>query len=100
VNSWFCLSIPRSVESAIAGPKEAKNPAGAKSLRLPTSLRCAPFIREQCARVCQASPNFNVGHRLIIPLTDHVMNDQNNRRKYMPDYAVWEIHPVMKLDVH
>jgi len=25
--------------------------------------------------------------------------DQNNRRKYMPDYAVWEIHPVMKLNV-
>jgi len=47
----------------------------------------------------QASPNFRVGHRLIIPLTDHVMNDQSNRRKYMPDYAVWEIHPVMKLDV-
>jgi len=25
--------------------------------------------------------------------------DQSNRRKYMPDYAVWEIHPVMKLTV-
>jgi hypothetical protein len=25
--------------------------------------------------------------------------DQSNRRKYMPDYAVWEIHPVMKMDV-
>ena len=25
--------------------------------------------------------------------------DQSNRRKYMPDYAVWEIHPVMKLMV-
>jgi hypothetical protein len=22
--------------------------------------------------------------------------DQNNRRKYMPGCAVWEIHPVMK----
>jgi len=29
----------------------------------------------------------------------HAPKDQGNRRKYMPDYAVWEIHPVMKLDV-
>jgi hypothetical protein len=29
----------------------------------------------------------------------HAPNDQGNRRKYMPDYAVWEIHPVMKLTV-
>jgi hypothetical protein len=29
----------------------------------------------------------------------HAPKDQNNRRKYMPDYAVWEIHPVMKLDI-
>jgi hypothetical protein len=26
----------------------------------------------------------------------HAPKDQNNRRKYMPDYAVYEIHPVMK----
>ena len=26
----------------------------------------------------------------------HAPKDQSNRRKYMPDYAVWEIHPVMK----
>jgi hypothetical protein len=25
--------------------------------------------------------------------------NQINRRKWLPDYAVWEIHPVMKLDV-
>jgi len=25
--------------------------------------------------------------------------DQSNRRKYMPDDAVWEIHPVMALHV-
>jgi hypothetical protein len=25
--------------------------------------------------------------------------DQSNRRKRLPDYAVWEIHPVMKLTV-
>jgi hypothetical protein len=29
----------------------------------------------------------------------HAPKEQNNRRKYMPDYAVWEIHPVMKLTV-
>ena len=29
----------------------------------------------------------------------HAPKEQNNRRKYMPDYAVWEIHPVMKLNV-
>jgi hypothetical protein len=29
----------------------------------------------------------------------HAPKEQNNRRKYMPDYSVWEIHPVMKLDV-
>jgi hypothetical protein len=31
--------------------------------------------------------------------TAHAPKDQNNRRKYMPGYSVWEIHPVMKLDV-
>jgi hypothetical protein len=29
----------------------------------------------------------------------HAPKEQTNRRKYMPDYAVWEIHPVMKLTV-
>ncbi|SRR6266436_67890 len=29
----------------------------------------------------------------------HSPKDQSNRRKYMPGYAVWEIHPVMKIDV-
>jgi hypothetical protein len=29
----------------------------------------------------------------------HCLQDQSNRRKYMPDYAVWEIHPVMALQV-
>ncbi len=29
----------------------------------------------------------------------HAPKDQSNRRKYMPDYAVWEIHPVMALQV-
>jgi hypothetical protein len=29
----------------------------------------------------------------------HAPKDQSNRRKYMPDHAVWEIHPVMKLTV-
>jgi hypothetical protein len=28
----------------------------------------------------------------------HAPKDQSNRRKYMPGYAVWEIHPVMKLE--
>jgi hypothetical protein len=31
--------------------------------------------------------------------TTYGPKDQNNRRKYMPGYAVWEIHPVMKLTV-
>jgi hypothetical protein len=29
----------------------------------------------------------------------HGLKDQSNRRKRLPDYAAWEIHPVMKLDV-
>jgi hypothetical protein len=29
----------------------------------------------------------------------HAPKDQSNRRKYMPDDAVWEIHPVMKMEV-
>jgi len=29
----------------------------------------------------------------------HAPKDQSNRRKYLPDYAAWEIHPVMKLNV-
>jgi hypothetical protein len=28
----------------------------------------------------------------------HAPKDQSNRRKYLPDYAAWEIHPVMKLN--
>jgi hypothetical protein len=30
---------------------------------------------------------------------NHAPKDQSNRRKYMPGYTVWEIHPVMKLDI-
>ena len=29
----------------------------------------------------------------------HAPKDQTNRRKRPPQYAVWEIHPVMKLAV-
>ena len=29
----------------------------------------------------------------------HAPKDQSNRRRYMPDFAVWEIHPVMKMEV-
>jgi hypothetical protein len=29
----------------------------------------------------------------------HAPKDQSNQRKYMPGYAVWEIHPAMKLTV-
>jgi hypothetical protein len=29
----------------------------------------------------------------------HAPKDQSNRRKYMPGYTVWEIHPAMKLTV-
>ena len=29
----------------------------------------------------------------------HAPKDPSNRRKYLPDYAAWEIHPVMRLDV-
>jgi len=28
----------------------------------------------------------------------HAPKDQSNRRKYLPDYAAWEIHPVMKIE--
>ena len=29
---------------------------------------------------------------------DHAPKDQSNRRKNLPGYAVWEIHPVMKIE--
>jgi len=32
--------------------------------------------------------------------TGHAPKDQSNRRKNLPQYAAWEIHPVMKLNVH
>jgi len=31
--------------------------------------------------------------------TGHALKSHINRRKHMPRYAAWEIHPVMKLDV-
>jgi hypothetical protein len=30
--------------------------------------------------------------------TGHAPKDQSNRRKYRPDYAAWEIHPVKKIE--
>jgi len=30
----------------------------------------------------------------------HAPKDQSNRRKYMPECAVWEIHPVMALQIN
>jgi hypothetical protein len=29
----------------------------------------------------------------------HAPKDQSNRRKRLPEYAVWEIHPVMKIQL-
>ena len=29
----------------------------------------------------------------------HAPKDQTNRRKYLPGYAAWEIHPVMKIEL-
>jgi hypothetical protein len=29
----------------------------------------------------------------------HAPKNQSNRKKYMPEWAVWEIHPVMALHV-
>jgi hypothetical protein len=29
----------------------------------------------------------------------HAPKDQSNRRRYLPGYAAWEIHPVMELEV-
>ena len=29
----------------------------------------------------------------------HAPKDESNRRKYLPGYAAWEIHPVMKMEV-
>jgi hypothetical protein len=29
----------------------------------------------------------------------HAPKDQSNRRSHLPEYAAWEIHPVMKLTV-
>ena len=29
----------------------------------------------------------------------HAPKDQSNRRMYQPEYAAWEIHPVMKIEV-
>jgi hypothetical protein len=29
----------------------------------------------------------------------HAPKDQSNKRSHLPDYAAWEIHPVMKLTV-
>ena len=34
---------------------------------------------------------FDVGHSL--------KDQKSNRRRHLPDYAAWEIHPVMKIDV-
>ena len=28
----------------------------------------------------------------------HAPKDQSNRRSHLPDYAAWEIHPVMRLE--
>jgi hypothetical protein len=30
----------------------------------------------------------------------HAPKDQSNRRKRLPQYAVWEIHPMMAIYVH
>jgi len=53
-----------------------------------------------------AAKKLNFGQSPIITVigkafwdVGHAPKDQSNHRKYMPDYAVWEIHPVMKLTV-
>ena len=50
--------------------------------------------------VNQAIPNFDVGHD---PTTRELRGarvlDDSNRRRTPKDYAVWEIDPVIKLEV-
>jgi len=29
----------------------------------------------------------------------HALKDQSNRRKNLPGYVAWEIHPVMKIEL-
>jgi hypothetical protein len=46
-----------------------------------------PAFRNACAKIAD-----DIMGRTIAP------KDQSNRRKRLPQYAVWKIHPVMKLD--
>ena len=54
----------------------------------------------------RSTRKFTINEAPIITVTGkafwdigHAPKDQSNRRKYQPDYAAWEIHPVMKLTV-
>jgi len=54
----------------------------------------------------QSARKLNVTDPLIITVIGkayfdigHAPKDQSNRRKYLPGYAAWEIHPVMKIEV-
>src|SRR5437762_11968920 len=60
--------------------------------RFPLHVRSARTLRLDQAPVVTVTGKafWDVGHAPA---------HQSNRRKYQPDYAAWEIHPVMELDV-
>jgi hypothetical protein len=47
-------------------------------------------INEAPIIIVSGKAHFDIGH---------APKDQSNRRKNLPGYAAWEIHPVMKIEV-
>jgi hypothetical protein len=51
VDSWFFLSFPRCVDSAIAGLEKAKKPPAGKNVRRLIQIRLAPPSFEKISPV-------------------------------------------------
>ena len=50
----------------------------------------ADALRQESVITVTGKAYFDIGH---------APKDQSNRRKRLPDYAAWEVHPVMKIEV-
>src|SRR5438876_9475455 len=62
----------------------------------PLISRCGCRVKQ--LRICTASTDIKRSKKALWDI-GHAPKDGSNRRKRLPDYAVWEIHPAMRLEV-
>jgi hypothetical protein len=93
--------MPRAMSRELSSVKFPQNRNGvrfATRFLVGTQMRFSLHLRSTRKLTLNEAPIVTIVGKAFWDI-GHAPKDQSNRRKYMPGYAVWEIHPVMKIDV-